>query len=138
MPISVVPGTIVWVPTPVQIHALIPVRPEFSGTSKPTVVEVQAIIDMQRDVIDAESLAVFPDEYAGKVRYIIALGAASQIEESYFPEQNTGPDSPGQLLYARYLQELAGLRSLPKVTAGGGAFTIVPFAAADVTPWAFW
>lgn len=110
-----------WKPNPAQVHALIPVRPLFTDTSRPTWDEVGAIIDMAAFSVAAESSSGdFPTSLAGKVQYVIALNAASQIEESFFPEQATGPDAPGQALYTRYQAELIGLRGLLK-TIGGTA-----------------
>ena len=116
-----------WAPTPAMVHALIPLRPAFTATTRPTEAEVQSTIDMATDVIDAESPVDFSDELAGKVRFAIALNVASMVEASYFPEQYTGPDAPGQDLYTRYQAELIGLRSLLSSTvSSGGAFTIRP------------
>jgi len=100
-----------WVPSPAQVHALIPTRPVFTDTSRPTLGEVQAIINLSADSVASESpTGTFLPANAGKVRLTIALFVAQQVEASFWPEQQTGPDSPAELLYARYQGELTGLR----------------------------
>lgn len=102
-----------WLPTPAQVHALIPLRPPFTATSRPTIDEVDELIDMAADAVASESPSgTFLTAQAGKTRTVIALSAAAQVESSYWPEQQGGPDSPSALLYARYQGELIGLRGI--------------------------
>lgn len=100
------------VPTPAQVHALIPMRPVFTASSRPSLAEVQALIDLTTEAIGSEVETTIPAHLAGKVRFLIALSAASQVEAAYWPEQQIGDESPAQLLYARFTDELAGLRRL--------------------------
>lgn len=119
-------------PTPQQVHAYLPQRPLFTDTSRPSIAEVNAIIDVVADAVLAEtSTGVFPDRLAGKVLQVIALNVAAQIENSYFPEQGIGTDSGADYLYRQYQAELLGLRALlakPDVPIGtngaGSAFTV--------------
>jgi hypothetical protein len=111
MPIPAGDSRAAWLPTVDQVHALIPLRPAFSGASRPSTAEVTSLIDQVADVVDAESDVDFPDECLGKVRFVIALEVASLIESAYWPEQQTGPDSPSEMLNSRYQGELLGLRS---------------------------
>lgn len=131
-------------PSPAQVHALVPQRPAFTTTSKPSTEEVQGLINLAVDAIQAESVEDFPDELTGKVRYVVALNVASMIETTYFPEQQIGPDAPAELLYRRYIDELGGLRGLLKglIVAGpeSRAYS-VPLASSPVVrdiPRGYW
>lgn len=141
MPVTAVP---VWAPTPEQVHALIPVRPMFTATSRPSVTEVLGLIGMAVDSMAAESAAADGlDPYEGKVRYAVALNVASQVEVSFFPEQQDGADAPGPLLYARYLAELLGVRSLlAKAGTGAAPGPASPMGSesmlAGYLPWGVW
>lgn len=109
----------IWRPSPAQVHALIPVRPAFTATSKPSIDEVEDLIDLALDAVtDETSVGTFPEIRAGKARFVIALSAASMVEQGYFPEQQIGPDSPAQLLYTRYQAELLGLRTILGTASG--------------------
>ncbi len=101
-----------WLPTPKQVHALIPMRPEFTTTSNPSIDQVEDLIDLAADAVGSESTADFSTVQAGKVRYIVALHAASLVEAAFFPEQQLGPDDPARLLNERYVSELVGLRTI--------------------------
>jgi hypothetical protein len=119
MPIPAGQDEAAWSPTPAQVHAVIPTRPTFTDTSRPSVAEVQDIIDLTADSVAAEARTnTFEDSLVGKVRYVVCLGVASQVEMAFFPEQQTGPDSPGQELYARYQAELIGLRTISATRRG--------------------
>lgn len=100
------------IPTPDQVHALIPQRPPFTVASRPSINEVQDLIDLVADAVMAETPGEFPAHLAGKVKYLIAYNVAAQIEASYFPEQQLGSESPSEQLYRQYQAELLGLRSL--------------------------
>lgn len=107
-------------PTTDQVHALIPMRPAFTLTSRPNVTEVQDIIELAAETLGAET-TTWPEALTGKVRYLIALNAASLVESSFWPEQGIGDESPAQILYSRYVDELAGLRTLLGSSAAGSA-----------------
>lgn len=109
------------IPTPAQVHALIPTRPQFTPSSRPSVDEVQEIIYLVADAVAAETITTFPLNTVGKVKLVIAYNVASQVEASYFPEQQLGPESPAELLYRQYQAELLGLRSLLTALGVNGA-----------------
>lgn len=125
-------------PTPDEVHALIPQRPAFTLSSRPSTNEVQAIINIVADAVAVESISgTFPTRFTGKIKYVIALNVAAQVEMSYFPEQQLGPDSPAAQLTSSYTRELLGLRSL--LTAldlsgaeGTGRAYSIPFATSPV------
>lgn len=124
-----------WVPTPAAVHALIPIRPVFTDVSRPSLTEVYELIDLASDSVASEWTGQLAPALAGKVRYAIALNVASTIESTYFPEQDNGPEAPGEALYTRYQAELIGLRTLLSNTvADGGAFTIRPYGDPGMFP----
>lgn len=112
-------GLPVWAPTPDRVHALIPVRPLFTPTSRPSTAEVLDMVAMAVASIATEAPPEILDAYEGKVRFAVALNVASMVEDAFFPEQQDGPDAPGKNLYTRYVGELAGLRLLLKGAAAG-------------------
>lgn len=100
-------------PTPQQVHSLIPVRPAFTATSAPSLDDVQAVIDLVAESVEAEApVGGFPEAYRGKVKLTIAYNVAAQVEVSYWPEQQLGPESGTEQLYRSYTAELTGLRKL--------------------------
>jgi hypothetical protein len=99
-------------PTTDQVHALIAQRPVFTSTSKPSVTDVQALIDMRTaDVLGELDGATIPTNLFGLAQRAIALGAAADVESGYFPEQQLG-DSQHASLTARYLQALTRFQQL--------------------------
>lgn len=112
-------------PTLQQVHALMPQRPQFTDTSVPTAAEVTDLILFTSQAVTGEGFGELPEHLAGKVQYIVALGTASTIESSYYPEQNDNDGSPSATLYTRYQAELLGLRALlSTATAGNIAFSM--------------
>lgn len=106
-------------PTPGQVHALIAQRPTFTDTSKPTVTEVQYLIDQRTaDVLGELDGAVVPPNLFGLAQRTIALGAAADIESGYYPEQQLA-DSQHASLTARYLQALSRFQQLLAEQGGG-------------------
>jgi hypothetical protein len=124
------------IPTPEQVHALIPTRPVFSAASRPTRVEVEIIIANKAAEVDIETseTAVLPDDLVAYARSTIAFGAAADVEQGYYPEQQFGDGSQARSLSATYLRMLERLlnRLGSAVTTGAAGFTIRPFYVPDV------
>lgn len=142
-----------WTPTPAEVHAVIPQRVgggAFSEATIPTKTQVEAVIaDVVAEVVAEagpfdSTVVVNPaagidDQVtvADLANRAATLGAASQIEDSFFPEQQTsvGPygveqDGGNQHLFARYRRALDLLRR--HVTAAAG--TNQPFSGSISTP----
>jgi hypothetical protein len=106
-------------PSPGQVHALIAQRPAFSSTSKPSLTEVQYLIDQRTaDVLGEIDGSNVPPRLFGLAQRTIALGVAADIESGYFPEQQLG-DSQHASLTARYLQALTRFQQLLAAEGGG-------------------
>lgn len=106
-------------PTPDQVHALIAQRPAFTGTSKPTLTEVQYLIEQRTaDVLGELDGSDVPINLFGLAQRTIALGAAADIESGYYPEQQLA-DSQHASLTARYLQALSRFQQLLAAQGGG-------------------
>lgn len=134
------------VPTPEQVHSLIPTRPAFTATSVPTrgqVVELvrQAASDVFVDL--PEGLG--PGPVLNLARWAVSLNAASYVEAAFYPEQAGGDGSTSTLLHDRYVAVLSKLRAEvggedPGAGGGGsarGAVTraVSPLLAPSSTGW---
>lgn len=106
-------------PTPDQIHALIAQRPAFTTTSKPSLTEVQYLIDQRTsDVLGELDGSAVPVRLFGLAQRTIALGVAADVESGYFPEQQLS-NSQAASLTARYLQALSRFQQLLAAEGGG-------------------
>lgn len=124
--------TTVFAPSPGQVHALIAQRPTFTDTSRPTLTEVQYLIDQRTaDVLGELNGAAVPPNLFGLAQRTIALGAAADIESGYYPEQQLA-DSQHASLIARYLQALTRFQQL-LVEQGGGPIRVGTTRAAGGT-----
>jgi hypothetical protein len=112
-------ASVAFQPSPDQVHALIAQRPAFTTTSKPSLAEVQSLIDMRTaDLLGELAGADVPLNLFGLAQRTIALGVAADIESGYFPEQQLG-DSQHASLTARYLQALTRFQQLLAEQGGG-------------------
>ena len=120
-----------WAPDPAAVHAEIPQRVPggFTDTSVPSEAQVVIIIGKVTTEVIAEVSDFDPDQVINPSAPVadqvtlgdlasdaVALGAASRIEDQFFPEQQTsvGPygveaDGGNQHLYARYRRAVATL-----------------------------
>jgi hypothetical protein len=121
------------IPTPAQVHARIARRPVFTAVSQPSIADVETLIAGKAAEVDVEVTEgfVLPVDLVEYVRATIAFGAAADVEQTYFPEQQLGDDGNARALTATYLRMLERLRvKLDEVDGGtsGGteAFTIRP------------
>ena len=80
----------------------------FTEDTRPTADQVQEAIDAQVVLLGEQVGGVGPD-CADLARGAVAIGAAAQIELSYFPEQNRTDLSPYIYLRDRYAEALTGL-----------------------------
>lgn len=112
-----------YAPTPDMVHSLIALRPVFTDTSKPSRADVALLIAMRTDDVlgELDALAV-PANLFGLARRTIALGAAADVESSFFPEQSGYADSQYSTLMSRYLAALKRFQEL-LARQGGGATT---------------
>lgn len=130
-----------WAPDAPAVHALIPARSQdrpFDGTTVPTVSQVGEVIRQVTAEVVAEVGRFDPTvplsghdgtTLGDLARRAVALGAASQIEDSFFPEQQQGnyvgvDSTPSQHLYARYRRALELLRDIvARTSTDRGPFT---------------
>lgn len=135
-----------WTPSPADVKAVIPQRvagEAFSATTSPTADQVTSIIaDVTAEVVGEvgpfDSTTVLnptaPAEdqisLGDLAKRAATLGAASQVEDSFFPEQQTsvGPygvesDGGNQHLYARYRRALDILKRHAAAAIGVESFT---------------
>jgi hypothetical protein len=130
-----------WTPSPADIKAVIPQRLDgeaFSATTVPTVDQVEGIIsDLVGEVVGEvgpfdPTVVLNPNAPADDqitlgalAKRAATLGTASQIEDSFFPEQQTPvgaygveQDGGNQHLYARYRRSVDLLRRHVDAIAG--------------------
>ena len=128
-----------WRPVTADVAAIIPMRPgeddagnprpDFSPNSRPTSAQVANVIVMvQAEVIGEtgtmpDALVVPADVAAGVASSpagrVVALGAASYVELSFFPDLQLSGDSPASVLMRRYLDARAALlRTVAAIRAG--------------------
>lgn len=121
-----------WKPTLERVHAEIPTRAgerPFDATTVPTASQVTEIIgDIAGEIVgtvgDFDATHVInPDDTADDhvtlgdlARRAAAIGAASKVEDQFYPEQQTGDyvgldSTPSQHLYARYQRALELLKT---------------------------
>lgn len=113
------------VPSPDQVHSLIPTRPTFDDASTPTGDEVVGLARLAATDV-AVDLPTGTDEgpLLALARWAVTLETASLVEASYYPEQNGGEGSTADTLHARYLAILAKLRATVGAVdpgSGGGS-----------------
>lgn len=113
-----------YLPTPANVKALIPMRNEgrpFSAQSIPTEAQVgETIANVASEVQSAIGLDVALDASLHDLaRYTTALGAAAEVERSFWPEQHEATDSTYIRLKRRYDELKAVL--VETVTGGSGA-----------------
>lgn len=92
----------------------------FDSTTRPTDVEVQAIIDnAYSDVVDAiGQITDVPPNLVNSASSLVTIGAAMMVELSYFPEQVSSARSPYTALAAQYKDKLLRLQNAI-VSVGG-------------------
>lgn len=123
-----------WLPKVEDVAAIIPERTDqttgtFTARTRPSFDHVSSIIEAQRSQLVGEVGAFNPTRIINPeadpddrvslgdlARDAVALGAASQIEDRYFPEQQTGQfagldSTPSQHLYARYRRAVELLKN---------------------------
>lgn len=130
-----------WQPTAADVHTLIPLRPSWTTSTKPSLADVESRISRIADSVAAE-FPTLPTTLHPVARAHVAYRAASEIEGTYDPEQQFGgEDSQVARLDRAAGAELARLRVLgdSDVNDGGGgtstvrgAFTIRPTYVAPV------
>lgn len=128
-----------WAPIPDEVHDLLAVRATtdgFSSETTPTDKQVEAIIgkvaievvgvlgdiDMAR-VINPSAVTLTDRVTVGQIASkVTALGAAAEVERSFFPEQQ--PDTEAETsLYRQYRESLERLQTLAgSVTGHSPAF----------------
>jgi hypothetical protein len=125
-------------PTPEQVHALIPTRPAFTTTTRPTRAEVETIIANKAAEVDIETsdTATLPDDLIAYARAAITFGAAADIEQGYYPEQQFGEGGHARTLSATYLRMLDRLKGL--LDAAGSGVRIAHSAAITLVDPATW
>lgn len=106
-----------WAPEPEDVHSHIPQRIEgrpFSSETVPTDEQVQEIIDDISNTIYVSIGSIDPGTPAlrAHAQFVAELGSAANVERAFWPEQNRGDGSQYQILYDRYLAELAKLIEL--------------------------
>lgn len=109
-------------PTVDDVQARIPTRNAgrpFDETSTPTRAQVESTIDDLSEQLALEFGDRLSDEQRSRARFALSLGAASFVELGLFPEQNTGENGPGGILWRRYVDELDRLRR--EVFGDGGS-----------------
>lgn len=128
-----------WTPSVDDVAALIPQRTgdptgaaqtTFTATTVPTATQVANIIGQVVNEV-AGTVGVVPDNDPGgpgvraslidMAKRVVALGAAAEVETSFYPDQNVGGMGIGAVLYARYKDALKGLLSGVQTVLGGGA-----------------
>jgi hypothetical protein len=126
-----------WVPTVQEVHNEIPQRgipPDgFTASTVPTAGQVEQIaVEVTVDVVGAvgafDPTYVVDDQVTlgDLARRAAALGAASKVEDAFYPEQQTGDymgvgSTPSQHLYARYQRALERLQAHVAAWRRGGA-----------------
>ena len=135
---------VTWAPTNADVHAEIPARVSggFTTTSIPTAAQVTAIIgkvvaEVVAEVDDFDPTVVLNPSadvadqvtLADLAANAVALGAASRIEDQFFPEQQNPvgaygvqADGGNQHLYARYRRAVQALQDAID-RPGGATFT---------------
>lgn len=106
-------------PNPNEVHDLIAARPSFTSDSRPSTGAVERLINLSVRSLVAEFGEHLGEKYFGKARFIVSLHAASIVEQTYFPEQQSG-SGQGATLYQWYKDELMGLRALLGSEGGSG------------------
>jgi hypothetical protein len=126
------------IPTPEQVHALIPTRPVFTATTRPTTAEVETIIANKAAEVDIETsdTATLPADLIAYARSAITFGAAADIEQGYYPEQQFGEGSQARSLSATYLRMLDRLKA--QVDASGSGVRLARSAAITLVDPATW
>jgi hypothetical protein len=142
-----------WTPSPADVKSEIPQRvggEEFTPNTTPTVTQVQLVIDkvvaeVVGEVGPFDPMVVLNPTAPVEDRITLgdlaknaaALGAASRIEDQFFPEQQiaTGmygvhADGGNQHLYARYRRAVEVLKHHLAVIVGAD----VPFTGSVSTP----
>lgn len=122
-----------WQPTAADVQSIIPLRPTWTASTRPSLADVTATISRIADSVAAEFPAL-PVTLEPVARAHVAYRAASEVEGSYDPEQQFGgEDSQVARLDRAAGAELARLRGLGDSDIGGGgtaavrgAFTIRP------------
>jgi hypothetical protein len=126
------------IPTPEQVHALIPTRPAFTTASRPTRAEVETIITNKAAEVDIETsdTATLPLDLVAYARSAITFGAAADIEQGYYPEQQFGDGSQARSLSATYLRMLDRLKT--QVDASGSGVRLARSAPVTLVDPATW
>lgn len=102
-------------PTPAEVKALIPARLEgaaFANDTIPTLAQVEKIIDdIVEEVIGAVEVAI-PETFLSLARFAVKMGAAAEIERSFWPEQHDLADTATyERLRTRYRELLEQLKA---------------------------
>lgn len=122
-----------WRPTPEQVHALLARREPFTASSRPSLAEVESLIDRVVAEVAVEVVGDLPTNLHEFARTTVAYGAASLVEQAFTPEQSLGDEAPAAALYERYTALLARLRSFlaglgiataPSGDAGGRVYKL--------------
>lgn len=115
-------------PTPSYVGALLASRGnraghgtgQFDATSRPSISQVQSLIEDSAADVDAEFIdSTVPEPLARLVRSAIALRTAATIELTFFPEQEAGSADTSGLLWSRYQTALTRIRQILEDIGGG-------------------
>lgn len=108
-----------WKPTPDDVAALIPQRTgdptgraagAFGANTVPSLSQVLDRIDkVQAEVVAAIGASVTPD-LIDAAKNAVAIGVASYVELTFFPDQNLAAYGPASMLWERYISAVSTLR----------------------------
>lgn len=94
---------------PEAVHAHVPQRGVFTESSRPSISEVAGLaMSTARAVIGAVGGAL-PDSLQPFAVVVVEAGTAAKVEQSYFPEQQSGATAPATLLWDEYNRLLSSL-----------------------------
>lgn len=121
-----------YLPTTADVAALLRARTKdingaelgvFDSTTRPTVGEVEAAIDMAAAEVTGRVGTQIADRWLDAMRALIAIRAAMWVELSYFPEQIRSDRSVYQELSTQFEQGIASLQAAlsDNVPAGAGS-----------------
>lgn len=126
-------------PTPDEVKSLMPQRLEgqpFAEDSVPSHAQVVEIISDVAGEVAATLSFTIPEAHYGLARYCVKVGAAAEIERSFFPEQHAEADTATYARYVRRYREL--LDALGNVAGGNRSKVIksvvVPTRTRDAYP----
>lgn len=123
-------AVITWTPTVADVGALLRARTvdgtlnveqgTFTADTRPTDVQVGALISLAASTVSTRVGAVIADEHlAGAAKHLATLYAAMLVETSYFPEQVGGDESVFAALKSLYDDAMLALVTAIEARTGG-------------------